>query len=625
MKKVVVLIIGLWGLWASMAAKSQTINRPKFAAWDSSALEIEKLILTDTATIVCFKAFRPPHSKFQIAKGSFLKDEQKMLYPVRYGVGIELDKPLLIPESGEATFELHFPPIDGPTATVDFQEGSEKGLHIWGIELVKQKRPVLSFPIERCKKNQLLEQPVMRYGRGILRGKVLELPQDMPHRGVLLFYDAVRGEQKIPVNLHAEGQFELELELATVTPALLKLPFGEISCFLAPDKVTEVAINTRECCRRQSQLHRSDKPYSRGVYYQGYLAAIQQELEQDKYQLDFSRCSPEFITASDLQNADEIKSYLLDLRNEYLQQIEKSALCLAAKEIQSIAVDVNISHCLLRTKEILMALYLKNQRFGRREAEEHLQTMTIKLPTHFYDCLIQLATINTPKAFYAFTYGEACPLYGGIESELAKVWNTTSGTLFEVLVLKRLVAPLAEGVPLTEQQQALLNKSNLTPYVELLGALNRKVKEQLEEVRKKEKTVVVEVPQVSGKELLAAILAPYKGEVVLVDFWATWCAPCRMANQVIQSLKKELYLQPVVYLYITGETSPEETWVEMIKTVHGNHYRLTKKQWQELITHYEIKGIPTYFIMTPEGELHYRKTGFPGIDVMRTKLSEVIR
>ncbi|NCC09835.1 MAG: TlpA family protein disulfide reductase [Bacteroidia bacterium] len=625
MRKVVVLIIGLFCLWSSMAAKSQTINRPKFAAWNSSTLEIEKVVLTDTATIICFKTFGQPHSRVQIAKGSFLKDEQEMLYPVRYGVGIELDIPFVIPSSGEATFELHFPPIHSPTATVDFQEGSENGLHIWGIELVKQKPPVLSYPIERCKKNQILELPVTKHGKATLRGKVLELPRDMRHQGTLQLYDAVRGVQKTTVHLNAQGEFEVELELATVTPSLLILPFGEISCFLAPDKVTEVVVNTRECCRRQSQLHRSDKAYGRGVYYWGYLAGIQQELEQDRDRLDFSLCSPEFIAASDLQNADEIKSYLLDLRDEYRLQIEKSSLCLAAKEIQTITVDIKLSLCLIRTKEILMTLYLKNQRIDREEAEGHLRTMTIKLPTHFYDCLSQFSTLNSPKAFYALPYGEACQLYAGIEPEWAKILNTTDGTLFEVLAMRRLFTPLAEGIPFTEQQQALLEKSTLTAYVEMFQALNRKVKDRLEEFRKKEKTVIVEVPQISGKELLPAILAPYRGEVVLVDFWATWCAPCRMANQVIQTLKKELYQQPVVYLYITGETSPEEVWVEMIKTVHGNHYRLTKEQWQELITLYGIKGIPTYFIITPEGELHYRKTGFPGIDVMRAKLSEVIR
>ena len=65
-------------------------------------------------------------------------------------------------------------------------------------------------------------------------------------------------------------------------------------------------------------------------------------------------------------------------------------------------------------------------------------------------------------------------------------------------------------------------------------------------------------PALSGSDALEAIKKNYKGKVAFFDFWATWCPPCRAAMREVDQIKPELQKQGAVFVYITGETSPEE-------------------------------------------------------------------
>ena len=87
---------------------------------------------------------------------------------------------------------------------------------------------------------------------------------------------------------------------------------------------------------------------------------------------------------------------------------------------------------------------------------------------------------------------------------------------------------------------------------------------------------------------------------------------------------KELKDKDIIYLYITGETSPLGTWKNMIPDIHGEHFRVTDEQWSYLREKFSIRGVPTYFVIDKEGNITYKQTGFPGVDTMKEQLMKAL-
>ena len=130
-------------------------------------------------------------------------------------------------------------------------------------------------------------------------------------------------------------------------------------------------------------------------------------------------------------------------------------------------------------------------------------------------------------------------------------------------------------------------------------------------------SVVRQVPDVAQDKVFDAILQQYEGKVVLVDFWATCCGPCRQALKMMTPLKKSWKDKNIVFVYLTGETSPLETWNKMIPDIHGEHYRVSDDQWKYWGQAFELEGIPTYMIFDKSGNMVQRYIGYPGSKEMQ--------
>jgi thiol-disulfide isomerase/thioredoxin len=161
-------------------------------------------------------------------------------------------------------------------------------------------------------------------------------------------------------------------------------------------------------------------------------------------------------------------------------------------------------------------------------------------------------------------------------------------------------------MPLDDLQVRLISKTITTPEIrQALLNSSKKMEQKLAamevENRNKKGYWYHESPKVQVDSLFGAILAQHKGKLLFVDFWATWCSPCKEGIQRMKPLKEEYIGKNVDFIYITGPSSPQKTYDLMIPDIKGQHYRVTKEGWSYLCKQFKITGIPHYMLVDQLG------------------------
>ena len=111
-----------------------------------------------------------------------------------------------------------------------------------------------------------------------------------------------------------------------------------------------------------------------------------------------------------------------------------------------------------------------------------------------------------------------------------------------------------------------------------------------------------------------------KGKVVLLDFWATWCGPCREALPHMKSIAKKFQGQPLVVLSISLDKS-EDTWKDFIakNEMTWLHYRDGGFEGP-IAKLFAVEAIPHTFTIDADGVLQDEQIGDGSIEGKLKKL-----
>lgn len=175
-----------------------------------------------------------------------------------------------------------------------------------------------------------------------------------------------------------------------------------------------------------------------------------------------------------------------------------------------------------------------------------------------------------------------------------------------------------------DRLSVIKNELNDESIYHVIEAQNNQVKETIARNRAK-KFVSNELPNSPADKIFNDIIKKYKGKVVYIDFWATWCGPCRENIEQVAPLKEELKNENIAFVYITGTTSPLETYKSMAPAIKGEHFRVTGDQWNYLLGKFGISGIPHHILVNKNGQIVSPDFNTSGNDDLKNKLLATLK
>jgi cytochrome c biogenesis protein CcmG/thiol:disulfide interchange protein DsbE len=118
-----------------------------------------------------------------------------------------------------------------------------------------------------------------------------------------------------------------------------------------------------------------------------------------------------------------------------------------------------------------------------------------------------------------------------------------------------------------------------------------------------------------SKELVT--LTELRGEVVVLNFWASWCLNCRAEHPVLSSVARRYEGKGVRFYGVIYNDSPDnaEAWIE---EMGGQSYPSLVDPGSQTAIDYGLYGVPETFFIGPDGKVAYKQIG-PTSDEILTK------
>lgn len=562
--------------------RKREVSRPCFITTNTSKIEIKKIILTDEQTQVDAVLYGEPGEAAVISSKTCLRTTQQE-FSLREAEGVSIDgktEPELISKSGKHHVTLSFAPIPAGVHAVDFVE-KEEGWIIWGVQLSKAE-PYVYIPsflqTNHLEQSQDLPAPQLKAGKSIINGYILgydpQIALDVVFRhSDWLFYN----DWGKTVKIRQDGSFHIETDLLLAGGAKLQINKAQLDLFLLPGKEMTVYIHLPRLSMSASRLLKDEYGQKQKAWFDGAESLLNTELATWGYPLA-------------LNDDPDFSSKTLDLSDEeYNKQVQS--------ELERLESDLD-----------------HDQRAGKAYKEYVSANMQINALVLQGARAKMQGIVDSPYDKYGYDYVTYLQYRERDTGETLDLWE-------DIKKARNIYQNVVKEERLKSADKKMLASIE---HPEISAYVREKIKTMqavAERAKASEKYVIAELDTlVSGADILPAIISQHQGNAVLVDFWTTWCGPCRKSMPAVNVLKQRMSSKDVVYVYVTGPSSPKEVWKTAIAEINGIHYRLTQKQWEYLCNSYGITGIPGYLVISYDGKLQDRYVGFPGVDILQRDL-----
>lgn len=589
---------------AACHAGPKVVENPLIESSNSMTLDVSKVELTDTATVLYVDAYFTPHYWIRIDAKTYLRADGEK-YALTDAQGITPDSLFWMPESGEASFVLSFQPLPKRTKSFDFIESDcEDCFKLFGVDLTGKKDYDVpeGIPAEALSMdgNASMPKPAFKSGETTVEVHLLH------HR------EELGKEQSLYVNTLTGGQEEYTAAIDSLTgvaafkfnqygPAEVLFPMAG-SVLTAPGEHVTVYIDQRFSGQRIVARRKGHtmQPF-RALYAEGTYANLNNLINSRTDWPVWSMNLYDGKFGDYKMSAKEYETYVIDRYKALSDSIAADSLPSLMKEWMLLSLKDEAVAAMMngdRGREFNYR-YLHND-WDRRNPVKGIDPMK---PENILG-LTELFDINDPQLLM----GARSFDYIGTVVYADEAWIKAAGIQTGFISSLRKFVPLiekAQAGTLVEADLKVFGPEDDSFYADALRKMQQETLAKLEAL--KGKAVIEQTPDVPVEKLFDAIIAPYKGKVVFVDFWNTWCGPCRMSIKATEPLKDtELKSDDLVWIYIANETSPLVKYKTMIPDIKGKHFRLNDKQWEYLCTKFKIDGIPSYVLVDKDGSYRLR-------------------
>ena len=610
MKKILLVMLSVL-CWLSGYAQLKVVEKPYFLGGETR-LEVSRVSLYDDRTVVDVDYYAGAMGDaIRLSPSATLSAGGKQ-YALKKAEGISTTEDLEVAANGKVSMQWTFEPLPVDVATCDFQENVDRGWTLNQIHL-DGKKPEIDVPERLVHHRPDYDRPLPAAQPvfGKFRITVRFLGKVSP--GSIRYGLSEWGAQSLlPVSVE-EKDGVCVIDDYLTHPGLKSFYVGrqKYSVFVAPGSEVTMTINYHAIQMATTHLFGEEYKDVQKVWFEGDYDGLNTALNNGPYSLDATDELDDIGTMS----VDELKEKVLAYYDRVNQWLENDAsLSAPVKRLLHLELQaLTFSNVSSAKYTIGFSLRAKGQKRGsltegpgfRDEimALDSLRSPAMMMTTRYPSIVSALSKAHDPAADHSWCKD----LESTVLNEMARRYLGRMATLPDTLLAK--VGSL---------QTPAIREYVLTKHHEYAEALKKSAHGG------DGYTIATLDASVRGDSLLPAIAARHKGRVVLIDFWATWCAPCRQAMKSMKPMKEELKGKDVDFVFVTDETSPQVLWKKMITDIHGEHYYLTNAQNADLLKKYQFTGIPAYLILDRKGRVVYQHVGFPGTEVMKQELEKAL-
>lgn len=419
------------------------------------------------------------------------------------------------------------------------------------------------------------------------------------------------GEMSKQIILDKEGRFKLELALHT-SPVLFSLYLGEkgaINCFLEPGQQLAVEADANDLTH--IRFNSKDPSAANNTA----MAAHNNVLADRNFQATLyndSTCTPESGTAEIDSATQEELAYWNSNKGKISKAFYEN------RKINALALQASL-------KSGFVYSYKKwHKNDGKQLPLDYLSFMQ-QIPVLEATHLSNFETwrlINLKIQYAASPDPNKKSMVTSMEQFLV------ADTLFRGAVREFALADVLRMALLREKDEQKMT-ALVTAYKSRInnkyyGAYIDKNYQTYLTLRNGKPAPDFKLKGIDGKEYQ---LSDFRNKVIYLDFWASWCSPCRyQMKNYAPALHEKFKGKDVVFLFVSVDDNKDK-WKQAIEedNIEGVHVISPDGNGKTFTKRYNISGVPRYMIIDKEGKMYDNDAPRPSDEMTVMKLNQALK